>query len=375
MVVLDRERGSPSRFCGEFLSGEARGSLDALRVRQAIEAVQPIAVRRLAMHSPRGRTFQMPLDGGGYGLSRRELDAALRRAVEAGGADYREGAGVTAVEGSPAEGFHISVGSERIRARAVVGAWGKRSALDRTLDRPFLRRASPYVGVKMQYRRPAVDDVVRLFLFPGGYCGFINLDGDRGAVAVLAHAEVLRAAGGKPESLIAWIRSVNPALDRRIGDAEPIPDSVRAIAQTPLTPKESVSGGVFLTGDGAGMIAPFLGLGVTNALASGIDAADAIASWLDGEREFQSAARHYSARQRERLGLVQRGSFAISWLLCRSGLAEPVLQLLENVPLAGRAIYHASRRRASSAEGLGGAEAGTAVRGWRSVSRSSVLEE
>lgn len=343
VVVLEALRGRASRFCGEFLSGEARHSLETLGAMRRVEALGPVAIARLGLHGAGGGKFEMPLSVGGWGLSRRSLDAALRAEAEELGAEFLEGVRVGAVEGSAQRGFSIRADGLAVRARAVIGAWGKRVGLDRALGRRFLDRPSPYIGVKLQYRRPPLEDAVRLYLFPGGHCGFVNVDGELGTLGILAREETLRAAGGRPERLIEWIRQTNPALDRRIGRAEPIPNTLRTIAQVPLTAKEPVAGDIFLAGDGAGMTAPFLGLGVTNALAAGIDAADAAGAWLRGESDFSSAAEQYARRQRRRLGWVQRGSFAISWLLCRPGWGERAMDFLELFPAAGRAIYHSSR--------------------------------
>ncbi len=351
-VVLEALVGTPSRFCGEFLSGEARGSLEALGALDRVQAAGAIGVCSMGLHAAGGGVFEMPLPGGGWGLSRRTLDAELRAAAVERGADFREGTKVRELSGSPERGFRLCAEGLDVEARAVIGAWGKRAGLDRALGRRFLDRPSPYIGVKLQYARPALDDSVRLYLFPGGHCGFVNVDGERGTLGILARAEALRAAGGKPEALIEWIRRTNPALDRRIGRAAPIAESLQTIAQVPLTPKEAVAGGVLLAGDGAGMTAPFLGLGLANALGSGVDAADAVTEWLRGECDFAAAARAYSRRQRRRLGLMQRGSFAISWLLCRSRLGDPAVRLLELFPAAGRVIYQLSRRAAAEPRNL-----------------------
>jgi menaquinone-9 beta-reductase len=348
-VVLEALKGTPARFCGEFLSGEASGSLEEMGLLSGLERLGAVPVRGMALHAAGGGVFEMPLAGGGWGLTRQTLDAELKRAVLERGAEFREGVRVTRLSGSPDSGFRLWCGGELVvEARAVIGAWGKRVALDRDLKRKFLDSSSPYVGIKMQYSRPSRHGSIRLYLFPGGHCGFVNVDGDRGTLGVLARAESLRQAGGKPEALIERIRATNPALDSRIGSAEPIQSSLHTIAQVPLTPKEPVWRGVFMAGDAAGMTAPFLGLGVANGLASGVDAADAVRDWLRGSCGHAEAARAYARRQRRRLGLVQRGSFAISRLLCSSGLGDPAVRLLAMFPAAGRAIYQLSRNRAAA---------------------------
>ena len=79
------------------------------------------------------------------------------------------------------------------RARAAIAAHGKRAALDRTLDRPFLRRRQPFVALKAHFRGPALPGRIQLHGFPGGYCGMSEVEEPGQAnVCLLAHESVLR---------------------------------------------------------------------------------------------------------------------------------------------------------------------------------------
>ncbi len=344
-LLLEKSTGPPRRFCGEFLSGEARLTLDALGALECVQALAPAIVRVNRIHSAR-RSFSMTLATAGMGLTRTALDDALITLAADSGVEILRGCDVRSIEPSGA-GRRIRAlgpaGETEIRAQAVIGAWGKRSPLDRRLERSFLLRPSPWVGVKARFEGAAVDDAVALYLFPGGHCGFVNVEGGRGTLALLARQDALRRHGGKPEDLIRFARSWNPALDARLAGGRILPHSLMTIAQIPLRRKEPVAGGLLLTGDAAGITAPFLGLGVANALRSGVSAAESVAACLSGRLSPQQAQARHVAWWRRTVGANQRWSFAVSALLSNSLTCDAALAAAARFPSLADWIYRASR--------------------------------
>ena len=75
------------------------------------------------------------------------------------------------------DNFRISTLTEKTyTARIVVGAYGKRSSLDKLLKRPFFLANSPWIGVKAHYRADFPDNLVALHNFDGGYCGLSQVE-------------------------------------------------------------------------------------------------------------------------------------------------------------------------------------------------------
>jgi len=349
VALIDREPENTVRFCGEFLSGESLAVLSSLGVGAQIDELGGVTIRRLALHGARGGRLGMELLGGGRGLGRSALDSTLFRCVRERGAATASATTVESLTGSPADGFEIDMRergsdqSSRLRCRAVVGAWGRHSPLDAVLERPFLARKSNWIGVKVQYDDATLSDLVSLYLFRGGHCGFVSVENGGGTLAVLALRHALQEAGGRPLALVESIVRQNGALAERIGQARPRPGKLRAISRIPFLGKGPLAADVFLAGDSAGLTAPFLGLGATNALFGGAAAAEAVADWLEGGQSFEQAARSYASWWRGRLGRIQRWSWAASRLLCEPLIGEPAVRTLGVFPALGRSIYRRSR--------------------------------
>ncbi len=346
-ILLEQGSGPPRRFCGEFLAGEAQVTLETLGALDLVSAVSPSTIRRSEIFSAR-RSFQMTLARPGLGLTRAALDAALLERATASGVEVMTGCAVRAVEpldGGAGHRIVAKAGEEdiEIRARAVIGAWGKRSPLDRELRRGFLRRASPWVGVKLHFDGAAVNDAVALYLFPGGHCGFVNVEAGRSTFALLARASALRRAGGRPLDLVRFAKRSNAALAERLSGAAAVPGSLLTIAQVPLRLKEPVSGGIFLAGDAAGITAPFLGLGVANALRSGVFAAETAAASLQGSYSAVEALARYEEWWRRTIGASQRWSFAVSALLSSGRACDAALMVASRFPAVVEMIYRSSR--------------------------------
>jgi flavin-dependent dehydrogenase len=151
VALLERSTGPQTRFCGEFVSGEALSLLARLGVAEGLVGLGATPVRRLELHATRGWSVRMPLVEGSFGLSRRALDAVLLQRALREGARLFSGMQVTAVSGSPAEGYRVEAFAQADRARVfsarvVIGAHGKRSSVDRLLSRRFLTVNSGWIA-------------------------------------------------------------------------------------------------------------------------------------------------------------------------------------------------------------------------------------
>jgi flavin-dependent dehydrogenase len=348
VTLIEKTIGPSNRFCGEFVSGEALRFVAELGALEAVEQLGANHISRLGLYPMRGAPYALPLANEGFGLSRRSLDRALLSQARSLGAQVIEGVQAEAVEGGPELGFRVltkandGAAGPVFEARAVVGAQGKRSPLDRVLGRKFVGRPSKFVGVKCHYRGVDRGRAVELYLFPGGYCGVAGVEGGLTNLCMLATHQALAAAGGRPEALIEGVRRANPHFAAWFGEAEPVPGSLLCISQIPFVAKEQVVRGIFMAGDSAGLPAPFLGLGVAAGICSAMACADHVAGWLGGG-DFASARRGYEAWWRGHFRQTQRLGYLVSRLLCRPTLGELSLRLLNRFPQIGEAFYRRSR--------------------------------
>jgi flavin-dependent dehydrogenase len=136
------------RVCGEYVSNEV---LDFLK-RNGLypDGLELPNIDTFEFSDTRGSSVRLPLDLGGFGISRYRLDDWLYRLACERGVDVITGIQVTDLYFDSVEDrFRVELSDFSYReAYFVLGAFGKRSKLDQVLDRPFFSKRSPYIGVK-----------------------------------------------------------------------------------------------------------------------------------------------------------------------------------------------------------------------------------
>ena len=364
VTIVDKASGSPQRFCGEFVSGEALELLDQVGVSGQVAAMSPTRVRRLRMHTMSGAGYELPLGREGLGLSRRGLDSTLlRRALERG-ARPMMGSSIVAIDGiggincNEQRGGNeqsryrtrLTTGSREtvIRSKAVIGAYGKRSAVDRMLGRQFVKQSNPHIGVKCHFRGVKPADRVALYLFRGGYCGVVGVEGGETNVCLLARQEALQESGGSPEKLLETVGRDNSDFARLMSEAEPVAGTLMVISQIPFRPKRQVVKGVFMAGDSAGVMPPFLGIGVAAALRSGSACGEVTGRCVAGELGFQAACGIYETWWRQSFHMSQKWGNVASRMLCRRSVGAAVVNGLNLFPRLGDLYYRRTRIQTSA---------------------------
>jgi flavin-dependent dehydrogenase len=346
-LVIEKNRFPRRKVCGEFLSGSARESLARLDALAEI-AGEAAPIERGSVRLRRGRAVGFDLSARAFGLSRLRLDEILARRAAERGAEIRFGCRVQAIEndGGGATLLRL-VGDggreEAVLARTVVGAWGRWDALDRTLHRRFLVRGGRFFGWSRDYEPvPGVlEGDVRLYLFRGGYCGLSRVEGGRIHLAgVISEARRRRLPSGW-DAAVAHARRDNPALDRDLAEL-PVrsPDGDLGTGPVYFTTKHASERGALMVGDAAGVIDPFLGEGLSAALASGILAGETLASALAGRIRMEDAAgvyaRAWKRRLRKRIGwgaalrglMLHPGAAAFAARIAGDGLARAAIARL-----------------------------------------------
>jgi flavin-dependent dehydrogenase len=298
VVLLEKETYPRHKLCGEFLSPEVQSSLSGLDLLGDVHASGARSLGHARLTGPRGTTAEHGLPGTALGLSRHRLDALLFRTACRAGVDGRSGTKATAVTGSLADGFAVEAGGDTLSGRLVLGAYGRRSTLDRRLDRPFLEEQSPYVAFKAHYAgsSPDLSGTVEVHTAPGGYCGIGPVEDDRFNVCWIGRTDALKEAGGTAPAMLDGMRKHNPVLDDRMRNLDRVSTRFQAVSQVPLMSKSQFVDDVCMIGDSAGMIAPLCGDGMAMAL----DTADLVAPMADQFLAGQRSAAAFQADYRDR---------------------------------------------------------------------------
>lgn len=345
VVLLEKESYPRHKLCGEFLSPEVQSSLRGLDMMKAVHDAGSRTIEHARLTAPSGSTGTFSLPGTALGLSRYRLDALLFRAASAAGVDGRTETRATAVHGSLVDGFTVQTAGETVEGRLVLGAYGRRGMLDRTLERPFLDERSPSVAFKAHYTGPpeALPDAIEVHAAPGGYCGIGPVEKGRVNVCWIGHTDALRAAGGTPAGMLNDALRENPVLDDRMHSLTRVSNRFEAVSQVPLMPKNQFVEGVCMIGDAAGMIAPLCGDGMAMAL----DTADLVTPLVHqvltnrrSPESFRAVYRHkWKTQFRRRLRIGRWVHAAAVHPLA----ARIVLQMSRVLPSFARWLIRATR--------------------------------
>lgn len=308
-VLLIEKKNYPfHRVCGEYVSNEVVGFLKKNGLYP--DFIDLPQIQRFEFSDTRGRSVSIALDLGGFGISRYVLDEWLYQKALNHGVEIRTGLQVTDLDFDPVmDQFHVRLSdSSLVTSPFVLGAFGKRSKLDKTLQRNFFFRRSPYIGVKYHVKTDFARDSVALHNFNGGYCGLNAIESDKFNLCYLGNRDQLRQYGSveEMEKQVLW---KNPILERIFRESEFLFEKPEVINEINFERKLPVENHVLMIGDSAGLITPLCGNGMAMAIHSAKLAVEALNQANSREEAEQLYSKNWNFHFRQRLALgrtVQR---------------------------------------------------------------------
>lgn len=305
VVVLEKARFPRNKVCGCFLSHEALPVLGRMGIKEEeLRKVNSETITRFTLVQSSGKRVDAALPAPVLSISRARLDELVAQAAERAGAETRFGATVLSVEGDLSKGFRVRGVGWELAARAVVGAWGRYSPLDRLLGRSFILRKSSLFGFGKTLTGSSDHLANRavLHFFEGGYVGLSRVEGGLVNLAALASHAVVREAHDDLEGLLIRLSREGAALERDLAGLTPAAGSLLVSEPMYLGRHGALAGDVLCVGDTAGVIDPFTGTGMSLALLCGDAAAAPLAAFLAGTLDAEGLRREHVRRNREIAG-------------------------------------------------------------------------
>ncbi len=263
--VIEKQLYPFHRVCGEYISNEVVPYLQSLDAYPHL--LNPSRISRFQLTSTNGASAELPLDLGGFGISRYALDYFLYKKAQTLGVDFHLQTEVTAID-FERDQFSLQTSGGPMNSDVMIGTFGKRSRLDKHLNRDFIQRHSPYVGVKYHVRLPDFPiDLIALHNFPDGYCGISRVENDTVNLCYLTHRNNVKAHG----NIRAMEESVlfkNSYLKNIFERSEFLFDRPETINEISFATKSPVENHILMGGDAAGMITPLCGNGMAMAIHS-----------------------------------------------------------------------------------------------------------
>jgi flavin-dependent dehydrogenase len=263
VTLIERKTYPFHKVCGEYISNEVRPYLESLGV--DLSGLGAASISTFVVSSPSGRQLTAPLDLGGFGISRYQLDYTLYQLGQRAGVMFLTGLSVDDVQ-FVSNQFVVTLSDGQVlRCRQVIGAFGKRTRLDKVLDRAFMRQPSPYVGIKYHVRMDFPRNCIALHNFADGYCGMSAIENDAYCVCYLTTRQNLRQHGTIPAMEQAVLYK-NPHLKAVLSEATHLYDKPEVINEISFAPKSAVDNHILMAGDSAGLITPLCGNGMAMAI-------------------------------------------------------------------------------------------------------------
>jgi len=342
VLLLEQSHYPIHKVCGEFLSIEVIEIFEKLGVLERVKELGAHPIHRAYLTTAVGASFRSQLPNTALGLSRYQLDLLLFQRAQNLNVQCQDQTKVTGVTGDLESGFTVTTTKGDFTGRLVIGAFGKRSSLDRSLGRQFLQQRSPWIAYKGHFTGVDIQDVIELHSFPHGYCGLSQIETGEINVCWIADQRVMKEPQHQdlkiPESL-----AQNPVLADRFAQMRQTSTTLQGLSQITFVLKENFHNDICMLGDTAGMIAPLCGDGMAMALRSSEIAVPFINDFLNGRLSILEFKRNSAiAWQKEFRTRLQLGR-AIHHCFIKPPLADIGVNLCHTFPAIGNWIIGATR--------------------------------
>jgi flavin-dependent dehydrogenase len=274
VLLIEKKAYPRHKVCGEYLSNEVLPYFNFLDI-DLEKHLKPVKIQKLLYSTQNAKSIETPLNLGGMGISRYALDDFLFNKAEENGTEIL----IDSVENINFENdeFKLKLSSgKKLKAAVVLGAFGKRSNLDKSLNREFIQEKSSWLAVKGHYENPEFpENLVALHNFDGGYCGLSKTE--TGVVNACYMVTYKSFKNYKNiEEFKEKVLFQNAYLKSFFEHAKPIFEKDLSIAQISFQQKSLINNHILMLGDAAGLIHPLCGNGMAMAIHSGKLASEAV---------------------------------------------------------------------------------------------------
>ncbi|MEQ8477073.1 NAD(P)/FAD-dependent oxidoreductase [Fulvivirga sp.] len=318
VALIEKKQYPFHRVCGEYVSNEV---VDFLKQHNIYpEFITPSTLNEFVLTSISGKKASVPLSLGGFGISRYNFDLFLFESAKAAGVEIITDSVDDVSYSTSKDIFSVILKKNgTLNSKIAIGAFGKRSNIDRSMDRSFFKKQSPYIGVKYHIKYNPPTNQVALHNFEGGYCGINAIENGKLNLCYLGERSALKKYGSIPE-MEKQILHKNPYLKKIFTEAEFLWDKPEVINEISFETKMPVEGHILMCGDAAGMITPLCGNGMAMAIHSSKILAEEVIDFFHNHKDRKTLERSYKRKwnkqfkNRLSIGRVIQNLFGSAWL-------------------------------------------------------------
>ena len=264
ITVFEKSEYPRHKVCGEYISNEVLPYLSYLGI--DVRKLGSVPIDKVHISTQEGKLLSASLPLGGFGISRYVLDQYLFIQAQSHGVQFVQEEVARII---PEDDCYriTTLRDNEYEVDLAIGAYGKRSALDKNLNRSHSQQKTPWIGIKCHYKGIIEKNVVQLHNFPGGYCGISAVESNTVNLCALLHTDEFLAYKNIPD-FVDKVMCRNPHVSDFISGGQMVFDRYISIAQIDFSPKLPVENHIPMIGDAAGLIHPLCGNGMAMAFQS-----------------------------------------------------------------------------------------------------------
>jgi len=329
VLLIEKNEYPKHKVCGEYVSNEVLPYLDFLGFDPFEFGAKSISNFELTTHNNKKIKAKLPL--GGFGMSRYEMDFQLYKLAISKDVEVLKDSVIDV--NFEDDNFKVETKSnKKFQSKIVIGAFGKRSNLDVQFNRKFIKKKSPYLGVKTHASGKFPEDKVALHNFKGGYCGVSKVENDHINLCYITDFKAFKKHTDI-ESFQEEVLFKNSALKEIFNNSEIQFENPLTISQISFETKQPIENHVIMCGDSAGMIHPLCGNGMGMAIRSAQLASELIIDYLQGKIESREKLEKYYAKcWQQTFSFRLKIGHTIAYLFRQNWLAPKLLIMLRWFP-------------------------------------------
>ncbi|MGV9003749.1 NAD(P)/FAD-dependent oxidoreductase [Flavobacterium sp.] len=330
VTIIEKNDFPKHKVCGEYISNEVLPYVDYLQLDFKDLDINPITQLEFSLGN--GTSFNAELPLGGFGVSRYALDFYLYQKAKALGCIFLEDE-VKEVTFSEDIFSTLTAKDRLITSKVVLGAFGKRSNLDISMQREFIQKKSHWLAVKAHYSGEFPNDLVGLHNFEGGYCGISKVENNIINICYLAQYNSFK----KYKNIDAFQEEVlmkNPKLKTILGQTTMVFEKPITISQISFETKAAVENHILMIGDAAGLIHPLCGNGMAMAMHSAKLASNLSIDFLQNKMDRNDFEKQYTTAWNANFSTRIQFGKLISKMLLHPKFSEIILKILLIFPFS-----------------------------------------
>ena len=329
VVLIEKNEYPKHKVCGEYISNEVLPYFGFLDINPFDFGAVKIKSFQLSTTKSKLISARLPL--GGFGISRHQLDFVLLEKAQENGVTILKDS-VLNIKFSN-DVFSVETKENKtLSSKITIGAFGKRSLLDVKMERKFIQKKAPYLGVKIHVRGDFPEDLVALHNFKGGYCGVSKVENNAINLCYITNYTSFKKYKNI-EDFQEQVVFKNKFLKGIFQNSEAVFEKPLTISQISFETKKPVENHILMCGDSAGMIHPLCGNGMSMAIQSAQLASVLILNYLNGDlNSRKELEKQYIRKWNKKFGVRLKAGHFIAMLFRKDKIAAFLLEILKKLP-------------------------------------------